>query len=406
MSINAMNWAMNQRTGSPSAQCVLYVIADMATTEGTAFPSINYLADRTEQSADTVRRRLRDLEENGLLVRFERHDETGRRTSDEIRLQMGACAVQMADFDKENEESSAGGDPSKLQGGTLANCERPLAPVQGGPSQWCKGINQESNQDSNPQTPFQGALASDDVEIEKRVEAFKAVYPCPTTKPDELARLIAALTPDESGQMIKAASGYAVHCERQKRKAMDPVRFARDPSLWPDFEKLAPKPKPGKVFIERGSREWASLCVYRAIAYGSGEYLPPLASPGHPCSNGRDGTFIDERIDLKAMDSLADLASETGRPDFDAWMVCEHETRQWWAWQQRIKRFGFGELNADLIDVPGEFDTINSLEGKTFTAPKRITGRLVPTEWPPRMTGDDAVSASEPAETAEQEHMA
>src|SRR5262245_9024565 len=84
-----MNWAMQQvRTDGPSAQIVLYVIADVANEHGVSLHADpDYLVERTRQSRATVFRRLDELERMGVLTRFTRHNDDGRRRY-EIRLNL------------------------------------------------------------------------------------------------------------------------------------------------------------------------------------------------------------------------------------------------------------------------------------------------------------------------------
>lgn len=67
VSYQAMTWAADQKAGGPSAKAVLWAIADYANQDDVAWPSQKLLADRSEQSDDSVARRLRDLEDRSLL---------------------------------------------------------------------------------------------------------------------------------------------------------------------------------------------------------------------------------------------------------------------------------------------------------------------------------------------------
>ncbi|WP_158008146.1 helix-turn-helix domain-containing protein [Methyloceanibacter superfactus] len=85
MSIPALAWARGVKTGSTSAKCVLFVLANYADPTGKCWPSQDLIAREAEQSTDTVQRRLRDLEEAGLIERCRRCRGGGRgrgRTAD------------------------------------------------------------------------------------------------------------------------------------------------------------------------------------------------------------------------------------------------------------------------------------------------------------------------------------
>lgn len=82
-----MNWASLQVTGSPSAKVTLWAIANYANPASwCAFPSQERLSEQTEQSADSVQRRIPELEEKGLLRRLPLRY-AGRRSVDFFILQ-------------------------------------------------------------------------------------------------------------------------------------------------------------------------------------------------------------------------------------------------------------------------------------------------------------------------------
>lgn len=70
MSHQAVNWAIEQRAGGPSAKTVLWSIANYADENWCAWPSQDRISNESEQSSDTVQRRIRDLEMLGLVRRI------------------------------------------------------------------------------------------------------------------------------------------------------------------------------------------------------------------------------------------------------------------------------------------------------------------------------------------------
>jgi predicted DNA-binding transcriptional regulator AlpA len=78
MSWQATSWARRRKTGSASAKCVLLLLAEHANEDGECWPSQRKLAEDSEQSVDTVQRRLRTLEEKGLIKKIERLRSGGR----------------------------------------------------------------------------------------------------------------------------------------------------------------------------------------------------------------------------------------------------------------------------------------------------------------------------------------
>lgn len=90
MSVEAIAWALSVRTGNPSAKFVLVALANYADQTGICWPSQKLLAEQTEQSVDTVQRRLSELVEVGLVARSRRQTKRGLggRASDIYQLLM------------------------------------------------------------------------------------------------------------------------------------------------------------------------------------------------------------------------------------------------------------------------------------------------------------------------------
>lgn len=86
MSTQAMTWAIGQRTGGPSAKTVLWSIANYSNQYWCAWPSQKLIVEESEQSADSVQRRIPDLEALGLIRRIPLRY-AGRKTIDFIILQ-------------------------------------------------------------------------------------------------------------------------------------------------------------------------------------------------------------------------------------------------------------------------------------------------------------------------------
>ena len=67
MSITAINWARQQKTGTPLRQLVLFVLADYADQWGFCWPGQDHLASLCQVSDRSIRSAINDLEELGLL---------------------------------------------------------------------------------------------------------------------------------------------------------------------------------------------------------------------------------------------------------------------------------------------------------------------------------------------------
>ena len=128
MSIQASEWARCQCVGDAHAKSLLRAIADYAGEDGACFPSLGRLSRDCEFSEDTVRRKIKALEDGGYLMRIKSWmDEQGRRniegrgreTSHEIRLLLHRPPNEFAKPQPEGDgEEGEGSQPA-----TLAACK-------------------------------------------------------------------------------------------------------------------------------------------------------------------------------------------------------------------------------------------------------------------------------------------
>jgi Helix-turn-helix domain len=81
MSFQAVTWAIEQKAGGPSAKATLWSIANYANDKWCAWPSQDTICRESEQSPDSVQRRIPDLEELGLIRRIHLRFE-GRKAVD------------------------------------------------------------------------------------------------------------------------------------------------------------------------------------------------------------------------------------------------------------------------------------------------------------------------------------
>lgn len=135
MSVHAISWALKlEKTGGPGCKVTLFALADHAGEHGECHPSQATLARETEQSVDTVQRRLGDLERGRFIRRFTRWRPNGSRTTDLIVLLHDEKAIAYA------EALVAGADPlicptgqtTTSSGDHTADCGIPPAAVCGG----------------------------------------------------------------------------------------------------------------------------------------------------------------------------------------------------------------------------------------------------------------------------------
>jgi hypothetical protein len=98
MSNSIIYWAKMQVAGGPSAKAVLLCLADEASTHGECWTGQETISRESEQSVDSVQRRLRDLERRGLIYCVsKRHwSNSGKWRSNMIVVLADAICVSFA----------------------------------------------------------------------------------------------------------------------------------------------------------------------------------------------------------------------------------------------------------------------------------------------------------------------
>lgn len=86
MSIQAVNWAIETRVGDPILKILLITLANLANGDDETWHNQIKIAFDTEISVRTLRRRLHELVELGLISMEERRRENGTKTSSLITL--------------------------------------------------------------------------------------------------------------------------------------------------------------------------------------------------------------------------------------------------------------------------------------------------------------------------------
>jgi len=106
MSVKWMSWAWevevptSDRVGETHCRIVLVKLADNANDEGICWPSLDRIAEQTGLHRASVIRAVNLLEENGLLTRRHRHDETGRQQSNLYHLYGGGSPQATLPYDQ------------------------------------------------------------------------------------------------------------------------------------------------------------------------------------------------------------------------------------------------------------------------------------------------------------------
>lgn len=411
MSIRYMNWAMAQRLDGPSAQCVLYVIADCADQDGKTIIRTAYIAERTRQSSKTVQRRLQELEDAGLLVRLIRKNKGGLRISDELRLQMARTVVVSSPAEKNSpEEPGMAQDVDDLvtyennSAGTIC----PGSVDTGVQAAWtqesrrsghsCPDMNPRLYPSKNPEEAPQSPPRLRVVEMSEGEEVtlgkensspadqgpsfqdFTRNYPIPILHLSECLNIWSVYDGEERAYAVGGAAVYAEFIRAYDRRPIDAVRFLRE-RTWEGLKQQAVSAPLNRVSVatsDDNGRAWLNVCVAAFAAVGD-----PPEPPYYWRVPG-------------AMISVLSEWPPGGRawltPHAD-WVFVEKGAKQYYAYAERVRemfqrdpmlRRGKARDGHRLISTDG-----------TGWGTREFHGLLVPTEWPPPKGANGKRSALE-----------
>lgn len=271
-------WARSLRLNNPNAKTVLRAVALYVNGEAACFVGIDQLAEDTDLSPDTVRRRLVWLEQIGAIVRLRQWiDANGRRnsegrgkqTSDEIRLLLEADADEIeararGEHVEESDEFSPGSVQGLNEGAEIAAETVSPAPALGQPSQSCHPLISEPEPEDSPLTPLRGAGAPEGW------KEFESDWGEPILRQSIAQQVWAALSPDERNLARRAARGYGVHLRTMRKP---PARlgahlFLKERDAWEGFAKLAPDVAAAALpaGYDPASREGRAITALFAVA--------------------------------------------------------------------------------------------------------------------------------------------
>lgn len=88
MSFQAMAWAVTQPEITPTSKLILIILANYADEQCSCFPSREHIAMLANCDERTVRRSIKQLQDQGLIFISERFTEEGRQTSNRYILRV------------------------------------------------------------------------------------------------------------------------------------------------------------------------------------------------------------------------------------------------------------------------------------------------------------------------------
>lgn len=302
MSVQAVTWGLKQKTGSPSAKAVLLALANYAGHDGDCYPSQEILANNTEQSIDSVQRRLHELEQKGLIYRCRRHGRNGWRRSDEIILLMDDrtklaagklgwqdCEIGEAlsatpesprDMDGDHDSPSQDQQTTPQIAALAKAADYGSGLSRNGPEptpHLCGSMNPNMNPNTSPLPP-QGGVG----QVLSRWERFENAYPFdPDDRKASAKRALERLSPDDQELAIAAAPRYAERCRQKNVRTAYAARWLREKG-WQNFEarvEMQVASADFQIFVEKGSKEWVAWQEWLKRVRGRGS--PALEFKSH-----------------------------------------------------------------------------------------------------------------------------
>lgn len=412
----AHTWARNLRLGNPYAKSVLLALTLYVNDEGSCFAGIGSLADDTDLSEDTVRKRLRWLEEIGAIARFARfRDENGRvntegrgkRTTDDIRLLIESdpedIEARAAGLDRNAED--VGHAVASALDPVLAACESEFSPrCQQGLNQDQKSVSprlapeqpshcsnpskdsSEPEPEESPPTPPSGGVCDEDREEtsqesdrtrepEHFAEFFEACPGWRTQARDRVRQAFEALTPEERVKARAAAPLNARECEKARKKSRDAWKLIRE-KFWVNFPdaKLPEKPPP-LVWIDVGETDGLAV----ALEIADGRPLNLISG-----SSGARGLWRRSPIppDLAALATFAGTVR-------DDWPIVPAGSHEFAAWRARLEAWTGLRVEGQRVFTEPHDRQVHDLPPThpAFRLRRSIIALRVPCRWPPRLDG-------------------
>lgn len=394
-----MTWAFGLPL-KPAPKLVLLGIADVVNDDGIGYVSIEQLETKSSTSRSTVQRKVKRMEEMGLLARFQKFASDGRRLKDEFRLVLGVKAADLLQLSRDfpdlihgtdDDESEQGETDIADEAGSQNDTPPGVSDCDGeGVTQVTRGGCQqvtpleESNlnqrEDSPPNPPPGGDGSGEQVLAEAEPEHFATFFEnCNGWRTvggagrAKALEVFALLEPHEQERAAAASPVHAAECVKFKRKSLDPYKLLRS-QFWVSYPhaKLPEKPPP-TMWVSEGSDAHRVVTVLDRILNRSTSRVK------RDEERGFGFVFFELPADAMALTAVMDEQIET-------WPIVEQDSREFGAWAERIGKW----LHAKQRIAPLEFTvghTEREWNGSTLSFPIRKHGLRVPRAFPPRKDG-------------------
>lgn len=387
MSIAAVKWAMDQRTDGPSAQSVLFVVADRSNEHGVCrHADPDTIAELTRQSRATVFRRLEELERVGLLVRFTRHLDDGRREY-EVRLSTKEFINYKVDKHRNiilyaHSDDKCESAPLKIlpcEGASSPEVDAEsqiethpesqdetgqVSPVRLGESHSCDSQkspskNPSSKKEDSPPTPPTGGDQAMRDDLEKTIGPFASGYPIPISNLERTLAIWSSMSEAERSDATLGAKGYSDFLRSEEKRGHK--RTAKDAHRW-----LAGRQWLG--YLTAGKQAEAKALRFDARE-GSEQFSAWMIFYGC-CGSSGIPTFLMTGSEGARVANVPCEWPPVGRglnPDRAKWKPVLEGTGELAAWLRRLRELEGVNIAVRNISISG----------------KDVRGLIVPCQWPP-----------------------
>ncbi len=241
MSWQATAWAVRQKAGNPGAKLVLLVIANYADENGECWPSIERLAEETEQGESTIRRHLAGLKSAGLLAweRQRRSDGSLSVNRYSLPLDLSTTTARFEHHHRSNRAAPA------LK--TDAHHRSPVS-AQEEPSLEPSSIPAHAQPDA--QRDAQMRMRTSRTAHDDDFETWWKSYPRRVDKGRARKAYATAAKKAPVEQLLAAAINYAA-----SRAGQDP-KFTKHPTTWLNAESWLDEPEPAQQRRIPGMSVW------------------------------------------------------------------------------------------------------------------------------------------------------
>lgn len=370
-------WARNLRLNNPFAKLVLSMLTLYVDGDGKCFVGIEALAEDTELSTDTVRKRLAWLESIGAIARFPQwvdasgrrnSEERGKRTTDEIRLLMasdpdiierrahgedcesseGTKTTQDREPASVSPRSQQGLNPSGSEGQDSVSPRPALSqPSDSGKGTDSSNLNTEPK--DSPQSPPSGGIEGAGGETGSEPKwphaetwaKVEAAWGDPILHQQICRDLWTAFNDVERERFLRVIRGYLAWRIQQRTipNRCNLQKLMREIDAWAGYEKLAGPDPSLRTFYFESSEEHRAMDVIGACV---GLLGPEIKFDDIKGQRGfwRPKPLLPDQV---AMAMFVDKPT-------DQWTSIERNTPPFFAWSQRY--FDWFGKRYDSFRVP------------------------------------------------------